>query len=57
MSGNGEVDLEDAIIALQILSMISPQKNIHLDADLNDDGKLGMEEIVYIVQKIAELRD
>ena len=57
IDGNDAVDLTDAILALRILcgTDIGDQK-IFIDADVNGDGKIGIEEVVYILQKVAELR-
>jgi len=40
---------------LKILAGI-PVGNINLNADVNGDGKIGKEELVYILQKVAGLR-
>jgi hypothetical protein len=47
------VDLADAILALQIVSGISPAVQFF---DVNNDGKIGIEEAIYILQKIANIR-
>lgn len=41
----GTVDLSDAIIALQVVAGILPVNGV-IAADVNNDGKLGMEEAV-----------
>jgi len=56
ISGNGSVDLEDLIIVLQILSGVVPSQSINLDADVNRDGKIGLAEAIYIIQKVSGLR-
>jgi hypothetical protein len=56
VNGNGDVDLEDAIIVLHILSGISVNVKIHLEADVNGDKRIGIEELAYILQKTAALR-
>ncbi len=57
IDGSGSTDLADAILGLRILAgiNISPQ-TITLCADVNNDNKIGIEEVVYILQHIAELR-
>jgi len=52
---SGEPDLADAILTLQVLAGINPP-NINVGADVNNDGKIGLEEVVYILQKVAGLR-
>lgn len=54
---NESVDLEDAILALRLLCGIEiTDQTIWIDADVNGDGKIGIEEVVYILQKVAEIR-
>jgi len=52
-----QVDLKDAIIALQILSGLTPSEPIYIKADVNGDGKIGMEEVIYILQVVSGLRN
>jgi len=61
IDGNGDVDLADAIIAFKILSGIDTTGLIRSDyatsgADVNNDNKVDMEEVIYILQKKAGLR-
>jgi hypothetical protein len=51
----GEPDLADAILSLQILAGLNLQ-NININADVNSDRKISLEEVVYILQKVAGLR-
>ncbi|MDM8553386.1 FG-GAP-like repeat-containing protein [Desulfococcaceae bacterium HSG7] len=61
INGDGNVDLQDAIIVLHVLSgyddagLIRPGY-VASGADVNGDGRIGMEELLYILQKEAELR-
>jgi len=54
-SQSTDVGLSDAIIALRILAGISVTETGNLK-DINGDGKIGMEEAVYILQYVAGLR-
>lgn len=56
VNGDGIVDLKDAVLALQIMTGITPDSDIQLNADVNGDGKIGMAEVVYILQYVAGLR-
>ncbi len=47
LNGDGVVDLEDAVLALQIISGQVPSETIYPAADVNGDGKVGMAEVVY----------
>jgi hypothetical protein len=53
ISGDGKVDLSDAILALQLMVGINPAQTIYKTADVNGDEKIGMEEAVYILKKIV----
>jgi parallel beta-helix repeat protein len=55
LNGVGGVDLADAIIALKIVAGINVG-NIAAGADVNSDNKIGLEEVIYILQKVAGLR-
>jgi len=55
IDGKGSVDLADAILVLQVLAGINPP-DVNVGADVNSDNKIGLEEVVYILQKAAELR-
>ncbi len=56
IDNNGEVTLQDAVIALQIMAGIPFDQNIVINicADINNDCKIGLEEVVYILQKISD---
>jgi hypothetical protein len=56
-SGDGLVfGLEDAILALAMISGVRPPRPIDSSADVNDDGKIGLEEVIYILQEVSSLR-
>jgi len=55
IDGKGTVDLADAILTLQILAGINPP-DVNVGADVNNDGRIGLEEVVYILPKVAGLR-
>lgn len=58
INNNGIVDLVDAIICLQISAGNSPVgQQIYLPADANNDGKIGTEEAIYILEKVAGVRE
>ncbi len=55
--GSGEVDLADMILTLQSMNKrdgTDPGSN--LCADVNADGRIGLEEVIYILQSVSELR-
>ncbi len=59
---NGGFGLEDAIIALKIMTGIKNARLFRSDyaasgADVGDDNKVGLEEVLYILQKVSGLRN
>jgi len=56
VNGNGIINIEDAVLALRIMTGIIPDSEIQLKADINADGKIGLAEGVYILQHVAGLR-
>ncbi len=53
IDGNGNVTLTDAILSLQVVSGQSPSSNVAVFQDTNNDNKIGIEEVIYIIQSIA----
>ncbi len=51
---DGCVNLNDALIALQIIAGLKPD-NVCQSADVNGDSKIGLEEVVYVIQKMSGL--
>jgi hypothetical protein len=61
ISGDLVVDLTDALIALRTVNGIDVGAEMTFDypvsgADVNNDGKVGLEEILYIMQFVAGIR-
>ncbi len=58
INGDGIVDFSDLILALKIMAGIdlAPDVTIQLQADVNNDGKIGMAEAIFIIQDIAGIR-
>jgi uncharacterized delta-60 repeat protein len=56
INGGGTVEIGDAILALQVLSRISPVAKVYKSADVNNDGEIGLPEVIYIMQGVAGLR-
>jgi uncharacterized delta-60 repeat protein len=57
VTGNGKVDLQDSVVALQVLVGVPPSTTVNLSGDVNGDSKIGQEELIFILQKISELRE
>lgn len=56
MDGDNDVDLADAILALRVIAGLNPA-GINSGSDVNLDGKVGIEEAVYIFQVIMGGRE
>ncbi len=53
---SGDLDLTDAILALKVLAGIVPASEVYKETDVNNDGKIGLEEVIFILQDAAGLR-
>lgn len=56
LDGDLDVDLADAILATRILIGIEPQAALYVTGDVNQDRRLGLEDILFILQNVATLR-
>jgi hypothetical protein len=50
------VNLSDAILVLQVLSGVPPSGPIYYEADVNGDDKIGLDEVIYIMQEVVDFR-
>ena len=51
IDNNGIIDLSDTILSFQI--MVNPPQagaSINLNNDINEDGRIGFPEIIYLVK-------
>lgn len=54
ISGNGGTDLGDALLGLKIsCGEDAGDANVFPNADVNSDGKIGLEEVIFILQEMA----
>jgi len=56
INGDVIIDLPDAIISMQVLADIESTETVYPTVDVNGDGRIGLEEVVYILHKISGLR-
>jgi len=49
-------DLSSAISILQVLAGMEPSSIVKKEGDVNTDRKIGIEEVIHILQKVSELR-
>ncbi len=52
---NRVIDLRDAILALRVLGGQNPG-GIDTDIDVNNDGRIGIEEAIYVLQIVSGIR-
>jgi hypothetical protein len=55
LNNDRNVDLLDAIVGLQVSVGMKPSV-VSKEADVNGDGKIGLQDVLYILQKAAGLR-
>jgi PKD repeat protein len=51
-----QVDLRDALLALQVMARLSLSEAVHLIGDVNNNGRIDLADVIFILQKIAGLR-
>ena len=56
ISGDSSVNLSDAILALQVLVGLVPPLPVNMRADVDGDIRIGLEEVIYIFQKVSGAR-
>lgn len=56
INGDGKYDLADIIVGLQIVVDLPVSATINVHADINDDGKIGLQEVLGRMENEAGLR-
>ncbi|MDM8540116.1 C13 family peptidase [Desulfococcaceae bacterium HSG9] len=61
LTDDSQLDLQDAIVALQVMTGNTASGMLRSDyttsgVDIDGDGKVGMAEVIYVLEKTAELR-
>jgi len=54
INGNHKVDLADAILALKLLTQTEPIPDVCKEADTDEDGEIGLAEVIFVLQKLTE---
>ncbi|MDA3787937.1 MAG: PKD domain-containing protein, partial [Desulfobacula sp.] len=54
INNDGNVDILDTILALQVITLIDPPSDIYPEADVNDDGQIGLQEAIYTFMGIIQ---
>ncbi len=58
IDNSGAVNLVDAVLAMQVTVGSAPDDaTIHITADSNNDGRIGLPDGIFILQTIADLRE
>jgi hypothetical protein len=57
INGDFVIDISDAIGGLQVLSNSKLSRFTNHEADISGDKVIGLDDIIYVLQKIAELRE
>ncbi len=52
VDNNGTVDLTDAVLSLQVCAGMT-QNTVNTSEDVNADGKIGLEEAIYVLHKVS----
>ena len=55
-NSDGTIDMSDALLSLKIVSGYEYQSETLNIADIDGDHRIGLEETVYVLRKIAELQ-
>jgi hypothetical protein len=56
IDGDSDVDLADAILGFQVITGTQPFIMVNREAAINNDEKIGLEEVIYVLQKVSGLR-
>jgi len=56
VTGDGAIDLADAVSALRLLAGGAAGQPSQWEADADGDARVGLEEVVYVLQRVAEMR-
>ena len=56
INNDGNINLSDAILAIQVISNIASSVQIFKEADINNNGLIGLEEAIYALQVTAGKR-
>lgn len=55
VDGSGLVDLDDAVCAFQVCVGMTPSSEIQVEADINGDEKIGLQEAMYALRVVSGL--
>jgi len=53
INNDGSVNLKDAVLSLQPMALIDISGDLHLEADVNGDSRIGLEEAIHALRVIS----
>lgn len=53
IDGNGFTDIGDVILALRIVTGLEPEGTIYPDIEISNDGRIGLDEAIYLLQILS----
>jgi len=56
IDGDLTVNLPDAILGLQVIANMNLASKVYTSADVNGDRKIGLEEVIYVLQFTSGMR-
>ncbi|RLB10301.1 MAG: hypothetical protein DRG39_06560 [Deltaproteobacteria bacterium] len=54
LNEDGKIELKDAIIALKVAAGLLVNQKIYLEAEPTGDGKIGLDDAIFILRKLAQ---
>jgi len=54
---DSNVQIDDAIICLKVVTGLIPETNIKIDADADGDDRMSIADVIYILQMVSGLRE
>jgi len=57
MDWSGFLELKDAVLSLQVSAGLPLSSTVYIESDADGDGKLGIDEAIYILEKVAGVRE
>lgn len=57
VNGDTVIDIADAILAFKVAAGFSTGNGIYLGADVEGNGDIGLQEVLFVLQQVAGFRD
>ncbi len=56
VDNDGVVTLADSVLSLRIIAGLVDASSVNISADVNGDNKIGVAEVVYVLQDVSGIR-